>query len=60
MGEKEWERLSEQERQRKMIELRLKEKKLRKEGRFDEAAALMGMLNLIIEKSHNLLILRFL
>ena len=54
MGEKEWERLSEQERQRKMIELRLKEKKLRKEGRFDQAAALMGMF--IVEISHSLLL----
>lgn len=42
MGEAEWKNLSEQERQRKLIELKLKEKKLRKEGKYDEAAALLG------------------
>ena len=42
MGEAEWNRLSEQERQRRLMELKLKERKLRREGKYDEAAALLG------------------
>ena len=44
MGEAEWAALSEKERQRKLIRLKLEEKKLRREGRYDEASALLGQL----------------
>ena len=44
MGEAEWSRLSEQERQRKLIELKLKERQLKREGKYDEAALLLGSL----------------
>ena len=44
VGEKEWQNLSEQERQHKIMELKIKERKLRQEGRMDEAAALMSSL----------------
>lgn len=43
-GEKEWQKLSEQERQRKIMEMKMKERKLRQEGKHDEAAALMASL----------------
>ena len=42
MGEQEFNKLSAQERQRRLLELRLKEQRLRQEGRHDEAAALLG------------------
>lgn len=42
MGKSEWTMLSEQERQAEMMKLRMKERQLRKEGRVDEAAALLG------------------
>ncbi|CAH1784103.1 unnamed protein product [Owenia fusiformis] len=41
-GEAEWQRMSEQERQRKLVELKRKERQLRLEGKIDEAAALLG------------------
>ena len=44
MGEAEWAALSERERQQKLIKLKLEEKRLRREGRYDEAAALLGRL----------------
>ena len=44
MGEAEWAALSERERQAKLMQLKLQEKKLRQEGRLDEAAVLLGQL----------------
>ena len=41
-GEAEWKRMSELERQRKMVELRRKERQLRHEGKMDEVEALLG------------------
>ena len=35
--------MSEKDRQRKKMELRLKERRLREEGQWEEAAALLGM-----------------
>ncbi|CAC5415796.1 unnamed protein product [Mytilus coruscus] len=40
VGENEWSKLSEKERQKRLIELKMKEKKLRQEGKNDEATAL--------------------
>ncbi|XP_064633679.1 golgin subfamily A member 4-like [Lineus longissimus] len=42
LGESNWKRLSEKERQQKLLEFKLKERQLRKEGRMDEVAAMMG------------------
>ena len=42
MGEKDWERLTEIQRQRKVLEMKKKERRLRKEGRMDEINALLG------------------
>lgn len=42
VGEEEWRRLSEQERQKRLAEMKLKERRLRQEGRMDEAAGLLG------------------
>ncbi|EDO46860.1 predicted protein, partial [Nematostella vectensis] len=42
MGAAEWARLSEQERQARLLRLKLQEKRLRQQGKFDEAAALLG------------------
>ena len=42
MGEGEWARLSEKERQLRLMKLKLEERRLRQEGKFDEAAALLG------------------
>ncbi|XP_035826163.1 uncharacterized protein LOC101847194 [Aplysia californica] len=55
MGEAEWNRLSEKERQRRLMELKLKERQLRREGRYDEAAALLGSLLNDEEKLRQLL-----
>ena len=44
MGEDEWNKLSDQEKQRKIVELKMKEKKLREEGKMDEAVALFDKL----------------
>ncbi|GFN88861.1 trichohyalin-like [Plakobranchus ocellatus] len=44
MGEAEWNRLSDLERQRLLMELKLRERRLRREGKYDEAAALLGKL----------------
>ena len=41
-GEAEWKRMSELERQRKMVELRRKERQLRHEGKMDQVEALLG------------------
>jgi len=41
-GESEWNRLSEKQRQQKLIELKLRERQLRREGRMDEIANLIG------------------
>ena len=42
MSEAEWVVLSEQERQARLTKLKLMERRLRKEGKYDEAAALLG------------------
>lgn len=42
VGEAEWKRLSEEQRQRHLTTLRLKERQLRREGRLDELAMLLG------------------
>ena len=41
-GKAEWDRLSEQERQVQLAKLRMLEKKLRREGKFDELSKLLG------------------
>lgn len=41
-GTAEWARLSEQERQARLAKLKLQERRLRQQGRFDDAAALLG------------------
>ena len=41
-GEREWAEMSEKQRQKKLIELKLKERQLRKEGKLDEIANLIG------------------
>ena len=38
MGEKEWAALSEKERQARLVKLKLQERKLREEGKLDEAS----------------------
>ncbi|KAL4226590.1 hypothetical protein ACF0H5_014574 [Mactra antiquata] len=50
LGENEWNRLSEKERQRKIFQLKMKERQLRKAGRIDEANALLG--ELLEEQEH--------
>lgn len=42
MGAADWARLSEQERQARLAKLKLQERRLRQQGRFDDAAALLG------------------
>ena len=42
MGEADWSRLSDLERQRKLVELKMRERRLRREGRMDELAQLLG------------------
>ncbi|PFX16028.1 hypothetical protein AWC38_SpisGene19720 [Stylophora pistillata] len=42
MGAAEWAHLSEQERQARLAKLKLQERRLRQQGRFDDAAALLG------------------
>lgn len=44
MGEKEWDLLSEQERQRKIMMLKMKERKLRQQGKLDEASELFAFM----------------
>ena len=41
-GEVEWARLSERERQARLMKLKLQERKLRQENKFDEAGALLS------------------
>nr|XP_006823325.1 PREDICTED: trichohyalin-like [Saccoglossus kowalevskii] len=41
-SETQWAKMSEKERQAKLMKLKLEEKRLRREGKFDEAAALLG------------------
>lgn len=41
-GEAEWNRMSEKQRQKKLIELKLKERQLRREGKLDEIANIIG------------------
>ena len=45
VGEREWAALTEQERQRRLVRLRLEERRLRREGKYDEVAALLGQLS---------------
>ncbi|XP_069101140.1 trichohyalin-like isoform X2 [Argopecten irradians] len=42
LGEAEWKLLSDKEKQRKLMELKLKERQLRRDGKFDELARLLG------------------
>ncbi|XP_078676996.1 uncharacterized protein LOC144913832 [Branchiostoma floridae x Branchiostoma belcheri] len=42
MGEAEWAALSEKERQARLVKMKLQERRLRQQGKFDEAAALLG------------------
>ncbi|EDV29717.1 uncharacterized protein TRIADDRAFT_52404 [Trichoplax adhaerens] len=42
MGDAEWAKLSERERQARLMKLKLEERKLRNEGKFDEVARLLG------------------
>ena len=41
-GEREWAELSEKERQRKLIDLKIRERQLRKEGKMHEIANIIG------------------
>ena len=41
-GEAEWAALTEKERQRRLVRLRLEERRLRREGKYDTATALLG------------------
>lgn len=41
-GKSEWDRLSEQERQNQLARMRMLEKKLRREGKYDELSKLFG------------------
>ncbi|XP_053377355.1 trichohyalin-like isoform X2 [Mercenaria mercenaria] len=41
-GEAEWNRMSEKQRQKKLIDLKLKERQLRREGKMDEIANIIG------------------
>lgn len=43
LGESEWQRMSELERQKKMMDLKLKERQLRREGKFDEISQILGI-----------------
>lgn len=43
VGENEWKSLSEEERQRKLAEMKLEERKLRRAGKYNEAEKLFGM-----------------
>ena len=43
-GEAEWAAISERERQARLLKLKREEKRLRREGKLDEAAALLGSL----------------
>ena len=42
LGDAEWALLSEQERQARLTKMKLLEKRLRREGKYDEAAKLLG------------------
>ncbi|XP_070559138.1 trichohyalin-like isoform X2 [Ptychodera flava] len=42
LGEAEWANLTEKERQAQLMKMKLEEKRLRQEGKYDEAAALLG------------------
>ena len=42
MGAAEWQALSEQERQARLVKMKLEERRLRREGKFDELQALLG------------------
>ncbi|RUS75677.1 hypothetical protein EGW08_016571 [Elysia chlorotica] len=55
MGEAEWNRLSDLERQRLLLELKLKQRRLCREGKYDEAAALLGNLQSSEEKIRRIL-----
>ena len=48
LGAAEWGRLSERERQAKIMKIRLQEKKLRQEGKFDEANRFVKCLLLLL------------
>lgn len=42
IGAEEWTRLTEKERQARLVKLKLQERRLRQEGKFEEAYALLG------------------
>lgn len=42
MGDAEWAKLSERERQARLMKMKLEERKLRNEGKLDEVARLLG------------------
>ena len=42
IGENNWNNMSERERQRRLMELKLKERQLRRDGKYDELATLLG------------------
>ena len=42
LGDAEWAALSEQERQKRLVKLKLEERRLRKEGQLDELHRLLG------------------
>ena len=42
VGDAEWAQLSEQERQKRLVKLKLEERRLRKEGQLDELHRLLG------------------
>ncbi|XP_060082221.1 trichohyalin-like [Ylistrum balloti] len=42
LGEADWKLMSEKERQKKLMELKLKERQLRRDGKFDELARILG------------------
>ena len=41
VGEAEWNRMNERERQRKLMEIKMQERRLREEGKLDEAKELL-------------------
>lgn len=41
-GEREWAMLTKQEQHKRLVKLRLEEKQLRREGKYNEAAHLLG------------------
>ena len=55
MGEAEWAALSERERQAKLLKLRLQERKLRQEGKIDEASRSVFTFAVVVWSCHTML-----